>query len=306
LLYGKSIGVSQVPLLVMIAFWTWLWGPIGLVAATPLTVCLVVFAKYVPQLEFIRVLLSDEPVMAAKISYYQRLLAMDQEEAATIVRDYLKLNPGERLYDEVLVPALSYAKQDRLRGNLAEGEESFVVETTREILDELDDSELRLENGSSLTAGEGSLPKIRILGCPAHADSDEVALMMLGRLLRAQSYEMEIISAEALTSEVTSWVGERKPQLVCVVALPPGGLAQARLLCKRLRALFPQLKIIVGRWGVTRESDESRSSLRSAGADQVGTSLLQTRDQILNLRQLISGIEKSSDAAPAGSSLVLS
>ncbi|HEX2227052.1 MAG TPA: AI-2E family transporter, partial [Candidatus Binatia bacterium] len=87
LLYSDSAGVSQVALLIAIAFWTWLWGPIGLLMATPLTVCLVVLGKYVPQLEFISVLMSDEPVAESDIIFYQRLLAGDKDEAAQIVRE---------------------------------------------------------------------------------------------------------------------------------------------------------------------------------------------------------------------------
>ncbi|MBI4522321.1 MAG: AI-2E family transporter [Deltaproteobacteria bacterium] len=302
LLYGRNVGVSQVPLLVMIAFWTWLWGPIGLLLATPLTVCLVVFAKHFPQLEFIQVLLSDEPVMETRISYYQRLLAMDRAEAETIIKDYLRKNPLEQLYSEVLLPAFTYAKKDRLRGNLEEREARFVVNTTREILDTLADAELQFQNDSPLPSGETSLPKIRILGCPAHDSADEVGLMMLRQLL-GSTCEMEVISVETLASEVISRVEDGRPPVVCIVALPPGGLAQARYLCKRLRALSLPLKIIVGRWGLRAHSEESSSALRSAGADQLGTTLLQTRDQILNLRQLLSGAPFSSEG---GKTLVTS
>jgi predicted PurR-regulated permease PerM len=102
LLYSDSAGVSQVALLIAIAFWTWLWGPIGLLMATPLTVCLVVLGKYVPQLEFISVLMSDEPIAESDIIFYQRLLAGDQDEAAQIVQDYLKSHAPEKVYDDVL------------------------------------------------------------------------------------------------------------------------------------------------------------------------------------------------------------
>jgi predicted PurR-regulated permease PerM len=287
LLYGKSIGVSPVPLLVMIAFWTWLWGPIGLIAATPLTVCLVVFAKYVPQLEFIRVLLSDDPVMEANISYYQRLLAVDRDEAAAIVHEYRKTHSPEQLYDEVLLPALSHAKQDRLRGNLGEAEERFILEATQEILDDLSASELPPENGPASSDAEEILPTVRIMGCPARDASDELALRMLRQLLPSKHYQIDIISAEALTSEVIASAGQKNPDLICITVLAPGGLAQARHLCKRLRLLFPKLKIVVGRWGTMPDSHEARSFLIAAGADQVGNSLAETRDQILKLRQLI-------------------
>ena len=104
-LFGHSIGVSEVALLVSAAFWAFLWGPVGLVLSSPLTVCLVVMGKYVPQLEFLDVLLGDEPALDPDISFYQRLLARDQEEAEQLVLTQARTSPPEEVYDKVLVPA---------------------------------------------------------------------------------------------------------------------------------------------------------------------------------------------------------
>jgi predicted PurR-regulated permease PerM len=283
LLYSDSAGVSQVALLIAIAFWTWLWGPIGLLMATPLTVCLVVLGKYVPQLEFISVLMSDEPIAESDVIFYQRLLAGDQDEAAGIVREYLKDHPPEQVYDEVLLPALNYAKLDRERGGLTEAEQQAIVEMTREVLEALS-PELR---AAETAEGEGTAPeKIHILACPADDNSDEVASMMLRQALNAQRYELEIVPEEKLASEVIEAAAEKNPGLVCIAAVAPGGLAQARYLCKRLRLRFPDLKIVVGRWGARGESEEAQRALLSGGADRVATSLLETRDEIVNLGRL--------------------
>src|SRR4030095_3030912 len=93
LLYGRTVGVSQVALMIAIAFWTWLWGPAGLLLATPLTVSLGVLGRYVPQLEFLGVLLSDEPALEPHTSYYQRLVARDDDEAADLVEEYVQTHP---------------------------------------------------------------------------------------------------------------------------------------------------------------------------------------------------------------------
>ena len=114
-LYGSSTGISTMGILVSAVFWTWLWGPIGLVMSTPLTVCLTVMGRYVPQLSFLNTLLSDEEVLPPEARFYQRLLALDPEEAADIAEEYLKENSLESLYDKVLLPALSLAEQDRHR-----------------------------------------------------------------------------------------------------------------------------------------------------------------------------------------------
>ena len=136
-LYGQSAGISQVALLIAVIFWAWLWGPAGLLLATPLTVCLIVLGKHLPALGFIVVLMGDRPVIEAKARYYQRLLARDQDEAADIVEAYVNADGRESVYDAVLLPALFYAKQDRDRGLLSENDAQFVGQATREILDVL-------------------------------------------------------------------------------------------------------------------------------------------------------------------------
>jgi predicted PurR-regulated permease PerM len=113
LLYGQSAGVSAVALLVAAAFWTWLWGPVGLLLATPLTVCLGVLSKYVPQLEFVGMLMGDEPALGTYTSYYQRLVAKDDDEAAELVDEYLQTHTLDEVYDDLLLPALTSAKRDR-------------------------------------------------------------------------------------------------------------------------------------------------------------------------------------------------
>src|SRR4029434_5497701 len=291
LLYGESAGVSEVGLLVAVAFWTWIWGPGGLILATPLTVCVVVLSKYVPQLAFISVLMSDEPAMESNISYYQRLLAMDQAEAAEIVEEHLKTHPQEQLFDEVLIPALNYTRRDRELGRLTEDGEQFVFRATREILEDLNNmkpesSSEASDSSQPATIVENSpviLPKVRILGCPAQDEADELALLMFRQLLDSTRYEVEIMSDAMLTAEVVARIGEKSPAMICIAALPPGGLAQTRYLCKRLRARFPNVKIAVGRWGM---GSEDSNSILLAGADRVGTTMIETREQIIQLIQI--------------------
>ena len=289
LLYSESAGVSGVGLLVAVAFWTWLWGPVGLVLATPLTVCVVVLGKYVPGMDFIGVLISDQSAMESNISYYQRLLAMDQAEAAEIVEEHLKTHPQEQLFDGVLIPALNYARRDRELGRLTEDGEQFVFRATREILEDL--NSLKPQSSSEVSDSSqpatidenspGILPKVRILGCPAQDEADELALLMFRQLLDCTKYEIEIMSDAMLTAEVVARIGEKSPAMICIAAVPPGGLAQTRYLCKRLRARFPNLKIAVGRWGIGGSEDSN--SIVLAGADKVSTTMIETREQIIQL-----------------------
>ena len=120
-LYAGAAGVSQVALLVSVAFWTWLWGPLGLLMATPLTVCLVVLGKHVPGLEFVGTLMADTPALAPEYGYYQRLLARDQSEAADLIERHIKTESPRSVYDALLLPALNYAERDRLEQRLSLG-----------------------------------------------------------------------------------------------------------------------------------------------------------------------------------------
>jgi predicted PurR-regulated permease PerM/CheY-like chemotaxis protein len=281
LLYANSAGVSEVALLVAVAFWTWLWGPIGLVLATPLTVCLVVFAKYVPDLRFITVLMTAEEPLPPAATYYQRLVAEDEDEAAEIVEEYVKTHPVESVYEDLLVPALTLAKRDRARGHLSVDEERIVVRATREILERLGDSTV----SAAARRGEATAPAardaLRVFGCPARDEADEVVLLMFRSLCEVARVEVRVASAAMLSSEVVSVVGEQPPDVVLVAGLPPGGLSQTRYLCKRLRAGFADLPIVVGRWSSDEDPGEVRTALLAAGATEVGFTLIDTRRLVL-------------------------
>jgi len=278
-LYGQSAGVSQVALLIALTFWAWLWGPVGLLMATPLTVCLIVLGKHLPALGFLVVLMGDRPVIETKARYYQRLLAQDQDEAIDIVEAYVDTDGRDSVYDTVLLPALYYAKQDRDRGLLSEGDAQFVEQATREILDVLahDGPSPSGRNTGDLSVSDPGDPRVRILACPARDEADAVALEMVRHLLDPVRYRIETSGTGVLTAEVLAWVDLHRPALVCIGAVAPGGLSQARHLCKRLRSQCPELKIVVGRWGLHDEKETDRQHLLAAGADYVETTVLDTQ-----------------------------
>jgi predicted PurR-regulated permease PerM len=288
LVIGHSTGVSAVALLVSAAFWTWLWGPIGLVLSTPLTVCLVVLGKYVPQMEFLGILLGDEPVLRSDLSYYQRLLARDQDEATDLVEEHLRSKPLETVYDDLLLPALVLAERDRDRGELSSEDEQFIFQVTRDILDDLLFRQQQLlfvaEHGPAALSPDDK-KRALVVGCPAHHEADELALHMFAQMLDPTICRVEIFPSGTLSAEVVEKVGAMRPAVVCIAALPPAGAAQVRYLCKRLRAQYADLKLIVGRWGQSENVEAVVQRLREAGADFVGTTLLETRDHALPLLQ---------------------
>jgi hypothetical protein len=290
LLFGHSTGVSPIALVVAAAFWTWLWGPIGLVLSTPLTACLVVLGRYVPRLEFLGVLLGAESVMDPEFAYYQRLLARDQDEATDVVNAYLRTHPPETVYDEVLVPALALAKRDRNSGELSPDDERFIFQVTRAILDDLEFAP-PIPAGSVEATPEASAEppgqKILVLACPACDEADELALQMLRRLLDPDKYQTEVLSGQDVGAEGHFADRGESPAVVCVGALPPGGLAQARYLCKRLRASFPHQKIVVIRWGLPDNAGQRKEELLAAGADLVAITLLEARTQVAPLVSIL-------------------
>jgi predicted PurR-regulated permease PerM len=285
-LYGQSAGVSEVALLVTVAFWTWLWGPVGLLLATPMTVCLSVLSKYIPQLDVINTFLGDEPALDLPTHYYQRLLARDDDEAVEIVDTYIQTHVPEDLYDDILVPALTAAKRDREQDAITPEDLQFVLQTTQAIMD---DVALRQSQASTAVAGaiapdEAPVaspgPPMRIMGCPARDETDALALVMFQHLLDPSRYALEIASAEMLTAEVVSLIEQQGIELVCIAALPPGTTTPTRYLCKRLRTRFPACKILVGRWGWIGDHDANRALLLAAGADEVGLTLQESCNQV--------------------------
>jgi predicted PurR-regulated permease PerM len=272
LLYARSAGVSEVGLLVALAFWTWAWGPIGLLLATPLTVCLVVIAKYVPELEFIWVVMGDEPVVSTEIAVYQRLLAGDEDEASDIVERHVAERPGDAVYDDVLLPSVFLAAGDHARGRIGADACRMVIDGVRDIAADVSPDDTGARPSSA-----------RVLGVPARSDGDETVLSMLGHLLAGAGVELEMVSTELLSAEVVREAAERGVSVVVIGALPPGGLVQARHLAKRLRASVPGIKIVVGRWCMRQDVDGLRDVLTAAGADTVSTSLLEARDVIVQL-----------------------
>ena len=140
-LYGKGTGVSAVAVLVAAVFWTWLWGIVGLLLATPLTVCLLVIGKHIPQLSFLDILLGNEPVFEPKRRVYQRLLAGDQEEATELVDDDLGNKPLVEVYDTLLIPALALAETDWHRGELDEDRHKLILQSLKEMIHEWDETQ---------------------------------------------------------------------------------------------------------------------------------------------------------------------
>jgi predicted PurR-regulated permease PerM len=277
--YAGAMGVSQVSLMVSVAFWTWLWGPLGLLMATPLTVCLVVLGKHVPGLKFLGTLLSDAPALTPESNYYQRLLARDQAEAVDIVERFVKNDAGNSVFDTLLIPALNFAERDRLEGLLLADEEAAVIETTREVLDVLSpDSTAQVPpvnlSAEALAKADGV---VRVFGYPANGPGDELALRMLSQFTADLPVTIDVTTTKVLASELLEYVRSHDYSVVCIADLPPSSSTRTRYLVKKLRAALPGVRITVGRWAHASLTDEGTQKLIDAGASHVAGCLADTR-----------------------------
>jgi predicted PurR-regulated permease PerM len=305
-LYAGAAGVSQVALLVSVAFWTWLWGPLGLLMATPLTVCLVVLGKHVPGLGFVGVLMADTPALAPEFTYYQRLLARDQSEAADLIERHIKSQPPRSVYDALLLPALNYAERDRLEQRLSPDEEAAVVTATRELVADAAEAAGRAHGEVATALDPALLPgprePLRVLGYAANGVADELALAMLAHVVDDLPIVLEVVKTRPMTSDVVALVKEQGVSVVCVADLPPSPVSKTRYLTKRLRAAMPEVRILVGRWGPPALADESTQILREAGATLVATTLEETRTYLgglVELPRIPAAALTPSTAAPA-------
>lgn len=264
-LYGTSTGMSDVAVILAAVFWGWLWGPIGVLLSVPLTVCVVVLGKYSPRLEIFSILLGRDPALDPATSFYQRVLAEDDDEAGSIAGEHCKKQGLRALYDDLLLPALLRVERDRHAGRFDAERAGAFVEQLRLVVEE---AGAWSEPDESSAALPGPVP---ILCLAARDAADELAADMLAHLLRSEGWRARALPATSRSGELIAAVRELEPQVVCISCVPPGAIAQARHLCTRLAQSFPALEIVVGLWSWSGEGTRATARLQSAGAAGVVT-----------------------------------
>jgi predicted PurR-regulated permease PerM len=294
-LYGARTGVSPVAVLAAAVFWTWLWGGAGLLLATPLTVCLAVLGKYVPQLSFLDVLLGDQPVFDEKTRIYQRLLAGDPEEATELVRNRFEESSLVEVYDNMLLPALNIAEQERHNGELDEFRHKFVCGSLRDLTDELADWQQERRDRAGEASDDASksdlsriVPnglKLSVLSLPARDAADEIAGMMLAKALEFSGICAEAVSVTALASEMMDEVARHSADVVCISAMPPAAVTHARYLCKRLHARFPAMPLVVGLWNARGDLKKAQERIACGESVRVVAKIADALEQVRSLAQ---------------------
>jgi predicted PurR-regulated permease PerM len=286
IIYGKTTGVTALGLLVSAMFWTWLWGTMGLLLSTPLTVCLAVLGKYVPSLRFFATLLGEEVELKPGARFYQRLVALDQEGASAMVAESSKHMARVEIFDQILVPALSRVERDAAAHDSKDQEQAFAWRVIEEVLGELQhSSQLSLAAPTSPADGEESdvstpAERFAVVGIAVEDASDALVLEMLDQLITPAGCALEIITDVDSPLELAERVFAHGPELVVFSHLPPAGLTKARYLVKRLRARLPDLPIMVGRWSATSRTT-SAERLLAVGATTVVSTLADAQARIV-------------------------
>ena len=250
--YAASTGLSSVALIAAATFWTWLWGPIGLLLSTPLTVCLVVLGRHVPQLEFLDVMLGSDPVLAPDETFYQRLLANDPEEAIEQAEEFLKEQAVAEFFDEVAIPALVRAQADSDEGVLSAERRLMIREGIRTMLEDLSDdapADAGAATGPAIT--EGTCGIICVAG---RNELDEAAGSLLVHILRSQQSVAiaDALPAQALTSD-RSQSSLDHATVICLSLISTQSPVRARYIVRRLSRRAPRARVVVGLWSLSAD-----------------------------------------------------
>ncbi|HZM07867.1 MAG TPA: AI-2E family transporter, partial [Methylocella sp.] len=285
-LYGHQTGISPIAVVVSATFWTWLWGPVGLVLSTPLTVCLVVLGRHVERLAFLDVIFGDAPPLTAVETFYQRMLAGDASEVVDQAEGYLKTHSLVDYYDEVALKALLMAQADLRRGVLDELRHKRIMETIGEVIEDLSDHseespiKAPAPEPPALAAPRDTspdLPQTRegpVLCIAGRSFLDEAAASLFAQLLEKHGMEAKVEPAGVLTAGRISRLSAEGVRLVCLSyfdaeSSTPG----ARFAIRRMRRYLGPIKILAGFW--QDEPKRGRELCAETKADSCATTFKQ-------------------------------
>jgi predicted PurR-regulated permease PerM len=277
LLYGASTGISSLALLIAVVFWTWLWGPAGLVLSTPLTVCLLVLGNYVPGMNFVSMMLGSEPVLEPPAQFYQRMLSMESEDMLDLAAKHIDEHSLEDFYEQVFVPALLMSEVDRHSGSLPEVRQRFIFQASRELIEELDrHDEATATSAETTTAAAGA----RVIGLPARDEADEIVALALCHLLRRRGIAAAVNPLATPLHDLFAAIDHAEVRAIFISALPPSAVGAARQMSRRIKAHAPAAPVVVGVWQHRAELDELEKRLEPGHPTEVVTTLEDAAEQL--------------------------
>jgi len=292
LLFSSKTGISELALLSSAILWFTLWGWPGLVLSTPLTASFVVLGRYVPQFSFLHSLLGTNATLSPAAHLYERLLAMDQQEALTIANTFLKKNSLLQLYDTVLLPVLGLAEEDRYKGTLTEVQSNFILLCMGEIVARLAEYETpgpigdqKSERSAVIQSHAPARKNFGVICITAGSQADELASVMLTQVLENAGHATALLPSQALSEEVLSGLAKEKETLIILSALPPFAFAQTRALCLQVRTKLPENRIAVALWNSTGEADYTPARFGKAHPTVIFTNLAHAVKQVNRWQQ---------------------
>ncbi|MDZ4847703.1 MAG: AI-2E family transporter [Pirellulaceae bacterium] len=286
-LYGASTGISPIAIIIAAVVWGWMWGPVGLLLSTPLTVCLVVLGRHVRQFRIFSTLLGEEIEIKPSLRLYQRLLAGDEMRARELLRSYNAEHGTSVTCDEMVIPALKRMIVDQSSDALSNGDGDEMLQMLMQLsTDKIDwntvDKDVDNTNSNKALADSGGQPLSSVIGCAAHYYGEEIVLDVLRKSLH-KVCELTIMQQNMMPSDVVDRIATERPQLVVIAVVPLGGFAQARYLCQEIRREGYKGPIIVACFGKFKQFDKLLVRFRKAGATFMATSFHQTRTKIERL-----------------------
>lgn len=253
---GHRTGVSSFALLISALFWIWVWGPVGLVLATPLTVCIAVLGRHVRSLRFLSIIFADEPALTPYVRFYQRLLARDEDEANAVVERKAAEQGHIGVIDHVLIPTLTLLIQHRSQEEITQEDAEFVLDAVSETVQQIAPAPTTLPAGAP-----------QIAGLAVRTPADQLVLEMLVAALSPQC--VEIVPEDMTPEQAIGCVLDKPPPLVCIAAISPARGSEVRKYCRQLRAQAPSTKILVLRPTLTEDTTRAIERMKEAGADCV-------------------------------------
>lgn len=300
LLYGASTGLSAIAIIFAAVFWGWMWGPVGLLLSTPLTVCLVVLGKHVPRFRYFATLLGDEVMIRPFLRFYQRLLSADPRRIQAFLQEFVDERGVEETLDRVVVPALKRITKDHQAETLAAKDVSSFLDNIEQATTKLDWPSKELILGAtplaSESAEEGEPRILKIVGCSAHDRREEILLRMFATA--NPSVDCRILSFSQLPDAVAQKAAVMKPDVVLISALPQGGYAQARTLCQTIRHAGYTGIILVCFSGRFRHYDKLFVRFRKAGASYLTTSWTQAVSKLGSITVPAASVKPKANVPP--------
>jgi len=268
-LYGSSTGLSAVALVLSAIFWTWLWGAIGLLLATPLTVCIAVVGRYVPQLGFLDILLGNQAPLRPHEALYQRLLAGRPDEAVSQGEEFIKTHSMSAFLERVVLWALLLAERDRLRGELEDEYLKQVADGCKTVIETLD------ARGRSPADWTPPTPESDIIVCAAgRSELDEAAALLLARALEGDGRTVVVLPYAAAIHVALPDIDPQRIKTICLSYLDPEAVPHARYLARRFRRrVGADIYLIAAFWGMEQDAAKIEHARAETRADRVVHSL---------------------------------